>query len=126
MQENVINAFTEQAKTMFEPASKFNGLMVDSLEKMTEFQLNAIKSYSDILLGQMKSAASVKDVDSLRTFSSSQAEAAGSINKKVIEDAKVLSEMANDFKDKVEGIMEESRNTATAAAATKPATKKAS
>lgn len=125
MQENVINAFTEQAKTMFEPASKFNGLMVDSLEKMTEFQLNAIKSYSDILLGQMKSAASVKDVDSLRTFSSSQAEAAGSINKKVIEDAKVLSEMANDFKDKVEGIMEESRNTATAAS-TKPAAKKAS
>lgn len=125
MQENVINAFTEQAKTMFEPASKFNGLMVESLEKMTEFQLNAIKSYSDIVLGQMKSAASVKDVDTLRSFSSSQAEAAGSINKKVIEDAKVLSEMANDFKEKVEGIMEESRTTATAAAP-KPATKKAS
>ena len=126
MQENVMNAFTEQAKTMFEPASKFNGLMVESLEKMTEFQLSAIKSYSDIVLGQMKNAANVKDVETLRTFSSSQAEAAGSINKKVIEDAKVLSEMANDFKDKVEGIVEEGRNAATATATAKPATKKAS
>ena len=125
MQENVINAFTEQAKTMFAPASKFNGLMVDSLEKMTEFQMKAIKSYSDILFGQMKKAAEVKDVDTLRTFSSSQAEAAGNINKKVIEDAKALTEMATDFKEQVESIMEESRSTAATATKAAP-TKKAS
>ncbi len=122
MQENVINAFTEQAKTMFAPASKFNGLMVESLEKMAEFQINAIKAYTDIALGQMKKAAEIKDVDTLRTFSSSQAEAAGTINKKVIEDAKVLTEMATDFKEKVESIMEEGRTAATTAA--KPAAAK--
>ncbi len=126
MQDNVINAFTEQAQSMFAPISKFNGLMVESLEKMTEFQLGAVKSYSEIFLGQVKKESEVKDVETLRTFSTSQAEAAGSINKKIIEDAKMLSDMAADFKGQVEAIMEESRTTATSAAASKPATKKAS
>ncbi len=126
MQDNVMNAFTEQAKTMFGPVSKFNGLMVEGLEKMTEFQLDAVKSYSEIVLGQIKKASEIKDVDTLRTFSTSQAEVAGSINKKIIEDAKALTDMATDFKGKVESIMEEGRNTASAAATPKAATKKAS
>lgn len=125
MQDNIFNAFNEQAKGMYAPVSKFNGLMVESLEKMTEFQLNAVKAYAEIFLGQMKKAADVKDVDSLRSLSSSQAETAATINKKVIEDAKALSEMAVEFKTQVESILEESRAAATSAATPKSAPKAA-
>ena len=116
MQENIMNAFTEQAKSFSAPLAKFSSLMVDNMEKMTEFQLKAIKSYADLSLGQIKSAVDVKDAESLRTFSSSQAEVAATVNKKIMEDAKAISEMATDFKGKMETIWEESRPTAPKAA----------
>ncbi|MEY8203629.1 MAG: phasin family protein [Bermanella sp.] len=109
MQDNIINAFTEQAKNFSAPMAKFNSLLVSNMEKMTEFQLNTIKSYASISIGQMKGAADVKDADSLRNFSSSQAEVAATVNKKIMEDAKAISEMATDFKTKVEAIWEETR-----------------
>ncbi len=106
-----MNAFTEQTKNFSEPLAKFNSLLVDSIEKMTEFQLDAIKSYASINIGQIKKVADVKDAESLRTFSSSQTEVAATVNKKIMEDAKQISEMANDFKGKVESIWAESRPT---------------
>ncbi|OUR67089.1 phasin family protein [Bermanella sp. 47_1433_sub80_T6] len=109
MQENIINAFTEQAKNFSAPMAKFNSLLVDNMEKMTEFQLNTIKSYASISIGQIKNAADVKDAESMKTFSSSQAEVAATVNKKIMEDAKAISEMANDFKSQVEAIWEEAR-----------------
>ncbi|WP_283786234.1 phasin family protein [Bermanella sp. WJH001] len=118
MQENIMNAFTEQAKSFYSPLNKLSALMVENMEKMTEFQLESIKSYADITMSQMKKAVDVKDADSLRSFSTSQTEAAATVNKKIMEDAKSLSDLANDFKSQVEAIWEESRP------ATKPAEKK--
>ena len=118
MQENILNAFAEQTKNLYSPMQKFSALFVGNMEKMTEFQLNAIKSYADVGIAQMKKAAEIKDADTMRTFSSAQAEATTELNKKIMEDAKVLSEMAVEFKAEVESIMEEARGTATSAAAT--------
>lgn len=118
MQENILNAFAEQAKTMYAPMAKFNSLFVENMEKLTEFQINAVKSYAEMGLTQMKSAAEVKDLDSMRTYASSQAEIATGLNKKVMEDVKALSDMTMDFKTQIEGIMEEMRSTAAATAAT--------
>lgn len=125
MQENILNAFAEQAKTMYSPMSKFNSLFVENMEKMTEFQLSAIKSYADLSLEQMKKASEIKDADTMRTFSASQAEVASSLNKKIMDDAKAMSDMAMDFKSQVETLMEEARTSAaaTTTTATKPAGK---
>lgn len=119
MQENIMNAFTEQAKSFYSPLNKLSALMVENMEKMTEFQLESIKSYADITMSQMKKAVDVKDVETLRSFSTSQAEAVSTVNKKIMEDAKSLSDLATDFKDKVEAIWEEAKPTS------KPAEKKA-
>lgn len=122
MQENILNAFAEQTKNLYSPMQKFSALFVGNMEKMTEFQLNAIKSYADAGIDQMKKAAEIKDADSMRSFSSSQAEATTELNKKIMEDAKSLSEMAVEFKGQVEAIMEEARSTATSAASAAAAT----
>lgn len=124
MQENILNAFAEQAKSMYAPLSKFNTLFVENMEKMTEFQLNAIKTYAEMGLDQMKKATEIKDPETMRTFTAAQAESASALNKKVMEDAKALSDMAMEFKTQVEAIMEEARSTAAASATTtKPAVK---
>lgn len=127
MQENILNAFAEQAKSMYAPMAKFNSAIVGNVEKLTEFQLNAIKSYAEIGLDQMKKATEVKDAESLRTYTAAQAETVTALNKKIMEDAKALSDMAMEFKAQVESLVEEARTTATTAAtsATKPAAKPA-
>jgi len=107
MQDNIINAFAEQAKSMYAPLTKLNSLMVDNMEKMTEFQLSTIKSYAELSIDQMKKAVEIKDAESLRSFSSAQAEVASTVNKKIMEDAKVLSDLANDFKGQVEAVWKE-------------------
>ena len=112
MQDNVINAFNDQAKAMYAPMTKFNSLLVESMEKMTEFQLNTIKSYAEIGLNQMKNAVSIQDAEGLRQFTASQAEATSTINKKILEDAKAMSDMAADFRNKIEDVMAQSRQAA--------------
>ena len=124
MQENILNAFAEQTKNLYSPMQKFSALCVGNMEKMTEFQLNAIKSYADAGIGQLKKAAEIKDADTLRTFSSSQAEATTELNKKIMEDAKALSDIATEFKTQVEAIWEEARPT-TAKATDKKSSKAA-
>jgi len=104
--------------------TKFNSLFVENMEKMTDFQLNAIKSYAEMGLDQMKKASEVQDAEGMRTFTATQAEATSALNKKIMEDAKTFSDMAMDFKTQVESIMEEARTTAATTATTaKPATK---
>jgi len=125
MQENILNAFAEQTKNLYSPMQKFNSLFISNMEKMTEFQVNAIKSYAEIGIEQMKKAADIKDADTMREFSAAQAEASTELNKKITEDAKALSEMAVDFKTQVETIMEETRGTAAPAAAPKAKSGKA-
>lgn len=115
MQENIINAFSEQAKSMYSPLTKLNTLMVENIEKMTEFQLNSIKSYADLSIDQMKKATDIKDAESFRDFSSSQTEVAATVNKKIMEDAKSLADIANEFKSQIENVWKESTATATKA-----------
>lgn len=122
MQENILNAFTEQAKSFYTPINKFNSLFVENVEKITELQLNAIKSYAEMGIGQLKKAAEIKDADTVRAFTTAQVEAASALNKKVMDDAKAFSELAIEFKNQVEAIVEDARNTATTQA--KPAAKK--
>lgn len=124
MQDNILNAFAEQAKSFNTPFTKLNSLFVENIEKITELQFQALKTYTDLGINQLKKAAEIKDADSARAFTTAQAEAATAINKKVVEDAKVFSDLATDFKNQVEAIMEEARTTATKATEPKPAAKK--
>ncbi len=124
MQDNILNAFAEQAKSFNTPFTKLNSLFIENIEKMTELQFKALKTYTDLGINQLKKAAEIKDADSVRAYTTAQAEAATVLNKKVMEDAKVFSDLAVEFKNQVETIMEEARTTAAKATEPKPAAKK--
>lgn len=127
MQENLLNAFAEQAKSLYAPFSKFNGMFVENVEKITELQLNALKSYAEMGVEQLKKASEIKDADTARAFTAAQAEAATALNKKILEDAKAFSEIATAFKEQVEDVIAEARTVAVDAGKTeaKAAAKKA-
>lgn len=125
MQDKIMNAFSEQTKNMYAPMRKLNALMVENMEKMTEFQIEALKSYSKMGVNQLKNAAEVKDAESARDFTAAQAELMSTLSKKVLEDAKSMADMTMEFKQEIEKIVEESRVGATAAATTETEAKAA-
>lgn len=129
MQDKIMNAFAEQTKNMYAPMRKMNALMVENMEKMTEFQIEALKSYSKMGVNQLKNATEIKDAESVRDFTASQAELMSTLSKKVLEDAKSMADMTMEFKQEIEKIVEESRTSAAAAAPAaeaKPAAKSTS
>jgi phasin family protein len=109
MQEKIMNAFADQTKNMYAPMRKLNALMVENMEKMTDFQIEALKSYSKMGVNQMKNATEVKDAESVRDFTAAQAELMSTLSKKVLEDAKSMADMSMEFKQEVEKIVEEAR-----------------
>lgn len=124
MQENILNAFAEQAQSFYTPFSKINALFVENIEKTTDLQLKALKSYADLGINQLKKAAEIKDAETARAFTTAQAETLTAINKKLVDDAKVFSDLAVDFKTQVETLVEEARNTAAKSTEAKPAAAK--
>ncbi len=109
MNENLVETLTAQAKTVYEPMGKINALMIANMEKLAEFQLDAVKSYAELAMQQWKQVASVRDIESLKEFGASQSEMAGELGKKIVEDMKSLGELGMGFKSEVEDILSDAR-----------------
>lgn len=59
-------------KKTLQPYVKFNKLMTKNVEVLTELQLNAIRTYSEMGIEQMKSVGEIRDVTSLAAYNSQQ------------------------------------------------------
>jgi phasin family protein len=104
---NVVNLFNktlETPQTLPGPVVKTNQLLVENMEKMMVFQMNALKSYLDIGLNQMRAAAEITDLQSLQDFGKRQAEIAKTVQHKLMSDTKAMSDMAARFKTEMDGL----------------------
>ena len=103
----VVNLFTKALETpqaLPEPLIKTNKLLVENLEKLMVFQMNALKSYLDIGLNQMRAAAEITDLQSMQDFCKRQAEIAQTVQQKLMSDAKAMSDLATRFKTEMDGL----------------------
>ncbi|TVP49288.1 MAG: phasin family protein [Halomonas sp.] len=107
MQDNMMDAFNAQTKQMFEPMRKINSLMLNNMEKMTHYQLEAMKRYSQMGTERMRSATEIQDAESLRDFGTKQAEMMNELSQQMQEDARVMSEMSLQFKSEMEKMFSE-------------------
>lgn len=97
----VIHLFNKALKTpqaLPDPWVKANRLLAENMEKMFLFQMNALKSYLDIGLNQMRAAAEITDLQSFQDFCNRQAQIAQTVQYKVFNDIKALSDMSARFK----------------------------
>ncbi len=120
MQEDLINTFSEQMKSQIQPWIKMNSLWLAGLEKATGFQLNTISSYSQIGLEQIKKVIEINGLEDLQEFSSEQSNITELLNKKILDDNKVLTELTQEFLGGVESIWQSSIASADNQASLKP------
>ena len=97
MQDDLSNAFTQQASKMYEPLQKMQSLWVNNLQAFANFQMKAVEDYSKLGMAQIKTAIEIKDPQDYQAFSSAQTELIKTVNEKVIEDNKQLTQMTQSF-----------------------------
>ncbi|WP_406734501.1 phasin family protein [Vibrio scophthalmi] len=107
--------FSDQTEKNLEPYVKFNKLVTKNVEVLTELQLNAIRTYSEMGLTQMKAAGEVRDVTSLTAFNSQQLNVLSKLSQQMTNDSTKLQSIAQEFKDDVEQLTSENLKTVTPA-----------
>ncbi len=115
MYTEFFKTFSEQTEKTFEPYVKFNQFLAKNIETMAEMQLNAIRTYSELGLEQMKAASNIKDVQTLTAYGSEQLAAFSKLSKQMQDDSSKLQSIAKEFKDDFETLTAENIKTATPA-----------
>ncbi|WOO29633.1 phasin family protein [Vibrio parahaemolyticus] len=115
MYTDFFKTFSDQTEKNPEPYLKFNKLVTKNVEVLTELQLNAIRTYSEVGLNQMKAASEIKDVTSLTAFNSQQLSVLTKLSQQMMDDSNKLQAIAKEFKEDVEKMTSENLKTVTPA-----------
>ena len=103
----IVNLFSQVLKTpqsFPEPLVKANKLFIGNMESILAFQIHALKSYMDISINQLRAAAEITDLDSLQDFYKRQAEIAQTVQRKLLNDARIVSGMAARLKAEMDAL----------------------
>lgn len=111
MYTDFFKTFSDQTEKTMEPYVKFNKLVTKNVEVLTELQLNAIRTYSEMGLAQMKAASEIKDVTSLTAFNSQQLTVLTKLSQQMTDDSNKLQSIAKEFKEDVEQLTSENLKT---------------
>lgn len=107
MQDDLSAAITQQANKMYEPLQKMQSIWMNSFQSVAAFQMQAMEDYSKLGLAQVKTAIEIKDPQDYQAYSNSQSELIQTINEKVIEDNKQLTQIAQSFLGELESLWKE-------------------
>ncbi|WP_372378839.1 phasin family protein [Vibrio natriegens] len=115
MYTDFFKTFSNQTEKTLEPYLKFNKLVTKNVEVLTELQLNAMRTYSEMGITQMKAASEIKDVTSLTAFNSQQLSVLTKLSQQMMDDSNKLQAIAKEFKEDVEKMTSENLKTVTPA-----------
>jgi phasin family protein len=97
--------FASQVKKFSDPLEKFNTIMLKNMERVTELQVETIRSLAEMGSAQVKEFTEVKDLEGFKNFSANNMSRLVEFNKKIMEDAKSMGDIGINFKHDVEQLM---------------------
>lgn len=101
---SLFNKTMETPQALPESLLKANKLFIANMENILVFQVNALKSYMDMGVNQLRAAAEITDLESLYDFYKRQAEIAETMQRKLMNDARIMSGMATHFQTEIENL----------------------
>lgn len=107
MYDEIFNKSFANADQLVEPVVKANKLAVTNFEKLVSFQMNAMQTYVDMGLEQLKAAAEVNSPQTFQSFWSKQVEMSNVLRQKVLDDTKALVDLGNGMKDEFTKLAED-------------------
>ncbi len=101
------NRIYQQVLGFATSGNQVNRVAVANLEKLTRFQLAALRSYTELGLEQLRAASEVSDLQGLQDFYTRQWEMAGTLNQKLLDDARALADLGAGFKADMDRLTQE-------------------
>ena len=93
--------FKDKAGTLWSSALDLNKLAVDKLEEASKISLASAGYYTGIGIKQLRSASTVKDMETMRSFTADSISLSGEIAKKVLDDSKAMLALGSGVKDHI-------------------------
>lgn len=104
MYTNMFQNFNEHSEKTFAPVLKFNQLVANNFTALTNLQLDAARQYADIGLAQLQLGTQLKDAQSIANMGTKQLETMTRISQQMMEDAKKMGDLAQEFKAGLENL----------------------
>ena len=90
------------------PIKEINDLALKSIEKITAIQVKTFQENTKISVDALKSAAEIKDFDSLQKYLTGQTDVAQNLSNSAVEDAQEIAKLGESYANNVKKIVEKS------------------
>lgn len=88
------------------PVKAINELTIKNVEKFVNHQVKSIKDNAKIGVDSLKAASNVTDVESWKSYVSSQLDVARDTSEAIVSDARAFAEMGQEYTSEVRSIVE--------------------
>lgn len=105
--ENLMQQMQQQFGNYAEPFRKVNSKMLEHWEKMADYQLDMVRRYTDVALGQMREAADLQSPEQMQSYLQKSSEAVRETSDSLAKDARTLTEMGQSMTQDVQAAMRE-------------------
>lgn len=95
------NVLKDKAGVVVASVSDLNKFAIDKMEEASKLNLASASYFSDIGIKQMRAVSSLKDIESLRKFTTDSISLSGEIAKKLLDDSKAWMMVGSDVKEKI-------------------------
>ncbi len=99
---------SEQARQMYRPFCRFNEIIADSIERMTDVQLTAFKAYTGLAVSQLRAASKVEDGESAQLFGKSQMSFLNDMGNQFMNDTKQIAQVSSELKTELDDLIRDS------------------
>lgn len=123
MYTEMFDKTSTQMTQFLNPLLNAQGKVVDHVAKIADFQVEAVKNYSELSFGTLRALTEVKDPQSLQAYVTKQTEVAKSLGERVTADMNELVKINRSFAEDLQKMTQQNVSNATEQA--KKATKQA-
>jgi len=107
MYQELFGKGTAQLEDLMVPARKFQGLLVDHFGKLADFQMDALRAYTDMGLEQLRAVKNIDDAKSFQDYIAGQSKVAKTLSEKLSQDVNTLTALSKDFGAEVQKLAQE-------------------
>ena len=112
MYSEMFDKTNSQMAQVLTPIREAQGKMLDHVAKVADFQVEAMKHYSELSLGTLRAIAEIKDPQSLQAYVSKQTEVSKSLGEQITADLNQLVKINRGFAEDMQKLTQKSVTTA--------------
>lgn len=108
--EKMLDNLTSQFNEWSEPFTRAQNLTVETIEKITQFQIDRATEYTDMGIEQLKEVTQITTPEALQAYVTKNADLANTLSQNVNDDITNLTQMGGEYFDELSKLTNENLN----------------